>query len=71
MSLERAHSADPEKRLATEDNSIKTGYDDEVNTLQDRKLLRKVDLQWVLAYNELGHANVCLVFYPSSLCSTC
>lgn len=48
MSLKRALSADPEKRSDAEDNSIRTGYDDD-----EGKLLRKVDLQWVSAYNEL------------------
>jgi hypothetical protein len=42
MSLKRV---DPAKRLGADDNSIKTGYDDEADTLQDRKLLRKVDLR--------------------------
>ncbi|KAI9443317.1 major facilitator superfamily domain-containing protein [Lactarius indigo] len=46
MSLKRAPNTDPEKRS---DNSIGTGYDDEADTLRDKKLLRKVDLRW--AYN--------------------
>ncbi|KAH9042020.1 major facilitator superfamily domain-containing protein [Lactarius pseudohatsudake] len=42
MSLKRAPNTDPEKRS---DNSIRSGYDDKADTLQDRKLLRKVDLR--------------------------
>ncbi|KAH9065315.1 major facilitator superfamily domain-containing protein [Lactarius vividus] len=42
MSLKRAPNTDPEKRS---DNSIRSGYDDVADTLQDRKLLRKVDLR--------------------------
>ncbi|KAH9047698.1 major facilitator superfamily domain-containing protein [Lactarius hengduanensis] len=42
MSLKRAPNTDTEKRS---DNSIRSGYDDEADALQDRKLLRKVDLR--------------------------
>ncbi|KAH8998469.1 major facilitator superfamily domain-containing protein [Lactarius akahatsu] len=42
MSLKRAPNTDPEKRS---DNSIRSSYNDEADTLQDRKLLRKVDLR--------------------------
>ena len=61
MSLKRTLSADPEKRSGAEDNSIRTGRDDD----DDGKLLRKVDLRWVCAYNELW-AVVILMFAQSS-----
>ena len=55
MSLKRVPSADPEKHSGAEDNPIRTGSDEETDiVLQDWKLLRKVDLRWVCAYNNLA-----------------
>ncbi len=60
-----APSTDLEKRSGGEDNSIRSDYDEADTLQQDRKLLRKVDLRWVCAYNELW-AMVTLTFTQSS-----